>query len=151
MNLKILNSKEKKNILKILEDQYGISQKLEYAFLVNKEGRIYIVTNEISKIILESLNVNSLGVYFGEVYEGSVRLSIEGSQIIGKIAKKNIVDLSEKELEIWVKRGDIAIEKSFEGFVIVRNGNDFYGCGKTKGEKLINYISKSRALKVLNG
>lgn len=150
MNLKILNSKEKKNIINILKEQYGFEGKLDYVFLMNKKNKIYVVTSEISGIDIDQLKINSLGIYFGELYKGSVRLSIEGSQIVGKYASKNVLEISDDELQDWIKGLDIQCTKEFLGFVVVKNKNDFYSCGKTKEGKLLNYLPKVRTLKVIN-
>ncbi len=150
MQLKILNSKEKKNLLNILREQYGFYKEMDYVFLVNKKNKIYIVVRDIERLSLEKMRVNSFGIYFGELYNDSVRLSIEGSQIIGMNASKNVFLLSDEELEKWIKGQDIETEKEFKGFAIVKHKNDFYASGKTSKGKLLNYIPRARALKVLN-
>jgi len=50
--LKILNSKEIKEILKLIEDQWNAKLKLNHAFLKNNKNRIFIVNKDISKIDL---------------------------------------------------------------------------------------------------
>lgn len=149
-NLKILNSKEKKEILKILKDQFGFTRKLDYVFLMNKKNKLYVVTPEISKVDFDRLRVNSFGIYFGELYRESLRLSLEGSQIIGPRASKNVVLLSDADLEQWVKGLDMATTEDHEGFVLVAHHKDFYASGKTKNGKLLNYLPKARSLRVVN-
>jgi len=150
VKLKILNSKEKKNIMNVLKEQYGFDKNLDYVFLMNKKNKIYVVTKNISQIDFDSLNINSFGIYFGELYNNSVRLSIEGSQIIGKHATKNVFELSKEQLELWIKGNDIETSQVFEGFVVVKYEKDFYASGKTSRGKLLNYVPRARALKVLN-
>ncbi len=148
---KILNSKEIRSITRTLEEHYGIKNlKLDYGFLINKDNKIYLVNKDFSKIDQEGLKINSVGLYFAEYRKGFVRLSIEGSQIIGKLATKNIANLNEEELNDWVTGKDLVYgEADFEGFVIIKNNNDFFGCGRYKDGAVFNYISKDRRIKAL--
>ena len=149
-NLKILNTREKKNILSILKDQYGFDRKMDYVFFINKKNKIYIATPDIAKIDFDKLKVNSFGIYFGELYKESLRLSVEGSQLIGPYATKNVVELDESEIAEWVKGLDIPTTAQFNGFVVVKYKDDCFACGKTKEGKLLNYLPKARSLKVVN-
>jgi NOL1/NOP2/fmu family ribosome biogenesis protein len=86
-------------------------------------------------------------LYFAETGDDRVRLSIEGSQIIGKIATKNILEVDEETAKKWIKGGDIPSEQEFEGFVIIKNGSDFLGCGKYRQKTILNFIPKARRIK----
>ena len=77
---------------------------------------------------------------------GELRLSIEGSQLIGKAAKKNVVEISDCQVKKWLFGNDIEIGTACEGFVIVRNKNDFLGTGKIKDGVLLNFIPKTRRI-----
>ena len=48
--LKILNNKEIKKILELIELQWGAKLKLEYGFLKNNKNRVFIISKDISKI-----------------------------------------------------------------------------------------------------
>ena len=89
-DLKILNSREVKEIYAKIEEQWGCRLKLDYGFLQNSKNRVFIVTKEISRIDLDKIKFNSIGIYFCEIDKVGLRLSIEGAQIIGKNATKNI-------------------------------------------------------------
>ena len=161
-NLKIMNSREKKRILEMLNEQfgYGENEKMNYAFLFNeKEQKIFLVTPDVSKIDLGALHVNSIGVYFGQVYKGSIRLSIEGSQLIGNKASKNILELEESQRTSWLKGEDLDIKKDvkqasdaieynslLDGFYLIKSGEDFIGTGKMTDSKLSNFVPKARRL-----
>jgi NOL1/NOP2/fmu family ribosome biogenesis protein len=142
--LKILNSKEIKEILRLIEKQWNAKLKLNYAFLKNNKNRIFIVNKDISKIELEKLRINSIGMYFCEIDQQGIRLSIEGSQIVGPKAAKNTVEITEQQAKQWLKGEDLEIEESYEGFVIIKHNNDFLGTGKYKLGKVLNYVNKSR-------
>jgi len=149
-HLKILNSKETKRILKLLQQQFGFEEKLDFVFLVNNKDRVYVVNRDIEKVELEKLRINALGLYFGTFINGELRLSIEGSQLIGSKAKKNILDIDDKEFEMWLKGEDFEVSNKLKGFVIVKHKNDFVGCGKIKDGTLLNYVPKARRLIVVN-
>ena len=88
--LKILNNKEIKEIYGMIENQWGAKIKLDCGFLKNNKNRIFIVSKDIAKIDTSKLRLNSVGMYFCEIDDKGIRLSIEGSQIIGSKATKNV-------------------------------------------------------------
>tara|TARA_Y100000310_G_scaffold341964_1_gene443103 strand:- start:1585 stop:2037 length:453 start_codon:yes stop_codon:yes gene_type:complete len=142
--LKILNTKEIKEILKLIEDQWDAKLKPDYAFLKNNKNRIFIVNKDISKIELEKLRINSIGMYFCEIDNLGIRLSIEGSQIVGPKAEKNTVEITEQQVKQWLKGDDLEVDENYDGFVIIKHNNDFLGTGKYKENKILNYVNKSR-------
>ena len=145
--LKILNKKEIKQVLNLIEKQWGAKLKLDYGFL-KKDNRIFLINKDISKISLEKLRINSIGLYFCEIYNG-IRLSIEGSQIIGPKATKNVVDIDYEQAKKWMKGEELKIEKdNYSGFVIIKYNDDFLGNGKYKDGKIINYVAKERRIAV---
>ena len=81
MRVAVLERKERKEFLKLLETQFGIASKLDFAFFKSEKDRIYAVSKEVGNLDLTNIRVNSLGVYVGEISHGEARLSIEGSQM----------------------------------------------------------------------
>ena len=148
--LKILNKKEIKEILEMVEKQWDAKVKLDYGFLRNNENRIFIIAKDISKIDLSRLRLNSIGMYFCEIDKHSIRLSIEGSQIIGPNAAKNIVELNEDETKKWFKGEDLEKQcKDCSGFVILKHNKDFLGNGKYANGKILNYVGKTRRVNAI--
>ncbi len=145
-NLKILNSKEKRNILDNLKEQFQYNLDMPYTFLMNSEEKIFLVTQDLAKIDLEQLRVNNIGLYFGKKEKDGIRLSIEGSQIVGKNAQKNVLELTEEETMRWFRGLEISVEKDIPGYLLLKNKNDFIGCGKCKNGKIINYVEKGRRI-----
>ena len=148
--LKILNSREIKEILRLIEDQWGAKIRMDYGFLSNNKNRIFIISREISKIDISNLRLNSVGMYFCEVDNLGIRLSIEGSQIVGPKATKNAVELDEDETKRWLKGEDL--EKNCgncSGFVILRHRNDFLGNGKYANGRILNYVAKTRRVNAI--
>lgn len=145
-NLKILNKKEIKRILNQIEDQWGFNEEMDCAFLENEKGKVYICNKEIFDLDLSKLKINSFGIYFADTAE-EIRLSIEGSQIIGPSSSKNIVELDDDESKRWLSGEDIEKETGSEGFVLIKHGQDFLGTGKaTDDKRILNFVPKNRRL-----
>lgn len=121
---------------------------MDYNFLKNKKGKIYIIRKEISKIDLSRLRINSIGMYFAEIKNNEIRLSIEGSQIVGPKANRNVLELNEKEAKEWLAGEDLFIKEkeNFNGFVITKYKKDFLGCGRYRNRKVINFVGKGRRI-----
>lgn len=144
----ILNSREVKKILNWLKQQYGIKDlKIPQAFLKSSNDRIYLISKKISELETEKLRINLIGMYFAKEEKNGIRLSIEGSQLIGSKASKNFIELNEKQVSDWTKGMDIEINADVEGFVIIKHSNDFYGVGNYKEGKILNYVPKERRIK----
>ena len=148
--LKILNNKEIKEIYKLIEKQWGAKIELDYGFLKNNKNKIFVINKDIAKIDMSKLRLNSVGMYFCEIDSRGIRLSIEGTQLLGSKATKNIVELNEEETKKWLKGEDLEKEcKYCSGFVILKNKNDFLGNGKYSNGKILNYVGKTRRVNLL--
>jgi len=145
--LKILNAKQIKIIRQKILEQWGADFKTDFAFLISSKNKIYIVSRDISKICYEKLNVDVVGLYFGEIMKnGELRLSIEGSQLIGSKATKNVVEISDEDVRKWLFGENIKTESKCSGFIILKNKNDFLGTGKIKENEIINFVPKIRRI-----
>ena len=143
--IRILKSKEVKALRKLLEKQWGFGEKPDYAFLM-KEDEIFVVNREIGEIPLERLNIYSLGLKFGEIKKGDLVLTIEGSQLVGPKAKKNVIELSAKEANAWIKGVSVRNNSNLEGYVLIKSENDFIGTGRIFEGKVINLIPRPRLI-----
>lgn len=143
--LKILNTKQIKSIKKAIKKQWNADVELDYAFLMNEKGKIFIVNRKIGSMDFSKLNINNLGLYFGELKVTDLRLSIEGSQMIGPFARKNIISIDNKQAEEWMQGDDIDVKnKDVQGFIIIKHSKDFLGSGKHKKGRILNYVPKER-------
>lgn len=144
-----LNSKEIKKISAGLEDNFGCKFDFKgYGVCINSKNKLYIVNREIAGINLDYFVINSTGLYFGEKKEdGSIRLSIEGAQLVGKDASKNIIELNDDDAFKFFRGHDIEGDFSYKGFVIVKRGEDILGCSCVKNGKLLNFLPKERRIK----
>ncbi len=146
-NYDFMGSRELKEFFKLIEKQYGKVPELfeKLAFIRGKE-RIHIITRDIDAIDMKNLRINSMGLYIAEVKNGQLRLSIEGSQLIGPSATKNVCELDKEQLKEWFKGNDLKAEGAYEGFVILKHGKDYIGSGKYKEGLIMNYVPKARRL-----
>jgi NOL1/NOP2/fmu family ribosome biogenesis protein len=144
--LKILNKKKIKEILSKLDNQYGFKDKLDYAFFMNPKGKIFLLSKKFGELETD-VHINSLGLYFGTIKGSEIRLSVEGSQLIGPKAKKNVISLDNEELREWLRGEDLM--KEGDDFVLVKNKKDFFGCGKVINNKLLNFVPKEKRIDVI--
>jgi len=149
-NIRILNKKEVKQILNLIEKQFDAKLSIDYVFLKTEKEKIYLINKDISKLDLSKLRINSIGSYFGELKVNELRLSIEGSQLIGPKSKKNVLELNDGEMREWMQGNDLEKEGNFPGFFIIKHKDDFLGCGKWRNGKVLNYIGKARRIKVIS-
>lgn len=142
-----MNSKEVRGIRTMVKEQWGCDFPFDGGFLEGKDGDIFLISRDVEKLDLQGLNVESLGLYFGQVRNDELRLSIEGSQVIGKAASRNVLEVGGDEFAQWISGNDL--EKDYagcSGYVIVKRGTDFIGCGKCKDGRILNFVPKARRL-----
>ncbi len=151
--LKILNQKEKKEIEEKLSEQFGIKNIPGIIAMRGKE-RLFLFSGSLNEKDIKSLEeivvIERIGVYFARLIQDSVKLSIEGTQILKDQIEKNIFELSKSQAEEWMKGQDLQIKTGKRGFFVIKYKDDFLGCGKASQEKIGNFIPKSRRLRIKN-
>ncbi len=146
-NYSFMASRELKVFFKMIEQQYGkIPTLFDKAAFIRGKEKIHIVTRDIEKIDLKNLRINSIGLYIAEVKNEQLRLSIEGSQLIGPSATKNVCEIDDEQIKKWFKGEDIKVNEEYEGFVILKHNNDYVGSGKYKEGHILNFVPKARRL-----
>jgi len=129
-------------MLDLIEKQFGVTIDLSYEI---RNNRVWVMSREVKNTTFE-IPISSKGVYFGYIEHNGIRLSIEGSQIIGKLAKKNVLEFNEKEMHEWFN--GMAIEKECDpGYLIIKYKEDFIGCGKSNGKTIWNSVPKERRIR----
>ncbi len=149
MNYNILNSKEKKEVSKAIESQWGISALPDYVFLEKRDGKLFIINREVELILGKRIFIDAMGIYIAEFNRerGEIRLSIEGAQLLFPHATKNVVEIDDSAARRWLKGEDIDVKKGdYSGFVIVRSGNDILGSGKYRDGTVLNFVPKTRRI-----
>ena len=146
--MKILNKKAIKEILALIKGQWSSSIDLDYAFLKDKDNKIYLINKEFASLPLERLRINKIGLYFGQILNNELRLSIDGSQLIGPKAKKNILEITPEQTRAWLRGEDLTTDKKLKGFVLIKHNKDFFGTGKFKAGIVLNFVPKGRRIKI---
>ncbi len=156
---------DKKQLLKQLQNQFKTKDLKEYfqdkSFLLSNKDKIYLLTTTLINDILSAkldklLNIQNLGVYFARKQDQHLRLSPEGSQLVGPLAKINILEIDNNQTNLWFRGFDIQLTKTQKDelnpqgpYIILKNKEDFLGCGKFTGDKILNFLPKERRIKRL--
>lgn len=145
--MNFLKSKERKQFANAIEKQWGrCPEMIRSKFLVKSgKDRIYLVNTEYDTVDLNGIRINNVGLYIAEE-KGELRLSIEGSQLVGPEATKNVLEIDDESRKQWFMGEDLHVPGDFEGFVILKHGKDFIGSGKYKEGKILNFVPKTRRL-----
>ncbi len=156
-----MKRKEASSLLEQIGEEYGCDAKIllidRYVFFISDKNKVYIINEELKDIDTQTLRINSFGLYFCEINRGKIRLSIEGSQIIGPIATKNVTEFDDVTAKKWIMGEDIEEwTEETKGFTIIKHNvkaandkimTDFLGCGKYKEQRILNFIPKQRRIK----
>ena len=135
---------------RILKKNYGVEFNFkEFNVYQNKEGKIYLVSKGIDRKMVEK-SIRA-GLYFGKIKRNEkIQLSVEGAQLIGGDAKKNVVVVDKKNLLRFMEGFDVVPRKLIEceehNFVLVTNGRDFFGCGLLAEGKVRSLVPKGRRI-----
>ena len=150
--IRFLTAKESRELLDSVHEQWGAECHFllgEFAMVRSSKDKIYLVSRGVQNIDLTVLRMDSLGMYFAEVRDNNLRLSIEGAQLVGPFATKNIVELTKEELTQWLKGEDVQKKGDWKEFVILKHGKDIVGSGKYSEGIIYNFVPKVRRVKEL--
>ena len=150
--MKFLTSKEKKELLNKIIAIYECNNFIENAVvaLSGKEEKIWLMSREVAEFDYGNLRLNSAGIYFGRFDNEKLRMSIEGAQIVGKSAKKNLAIISQEDAQNFIRGQDLLAEKEIsceEGQnVIVLSESTILGVSKYKSGSLLSVLPKNRKI-----
>jgi NOL1/NOP2/fmu family ribosome biogenesis protein len=156
MKLHILNKNEKEKIESLLRQQFGSRVSIPGILVKRGAERIFIFQGDYTKKDIENLEewtqIERVGLYFAKSFidrqgQEHIRLSIEGSQILGEQITENIFELDDKLVQNWMQGEDLQIKTGKKGFLAMKYKKEFLGTGKASEEKISNFIPKSRRLK----
>jgi NOL1/NOP2/fmu family ribosome biogenesis protein len=148
--LKILSNKEKEEIEKKLNSQFGIKTIPGMIVQKGKERLFLLTTNFNAKEIRKIENTSFIeraGVYFAKIMRDKIRLSIEGTYLLKDQITKNIHELTKEESKQWMMGQELPIQTGKKDFLVIKYKEDFLGCGKASELKIGNFIPKQRRLK----
>ena len=133
----------------MLNNQFGITD-LPYLFLQFGKEKIRVYSGNLAKEDLANLDKNArienMGLYLAKVQPDGIRLTIDGVQLVKDQITKNIMEINDDQADQWLKGNDLDI-KAEPAFKILKNNNEFLGCGKSTGDKITNFVPKERRVK----
>jgi len=152
MNIRLIKSSEKKEILNKLNNNYGITS-LPFLLIESGKEKVRGYTGHLSKEEILDLTriakVEVIGLYlFKKEKDNELRLSFEApaNKEIQKQLSKNTIELNEEQSKSWMKGNDIEVPCQ-EGYVVLKHKDDFLGCGKSNGKIIFNHVPKDRRVR----
>ena len=146
-----LEDNSRKNLLQELESIYGIPPEIfnDYEFVVQgRMQKIWVVKSAVKRFSLFNLKPVYYGMYFAKKDKTGLRLTMNGAQVFGKAATKNIVDVSKQQYLGYLAGENITDIKleGLEGYVLLQHNNQIFGCGKVFGDGILNFVAKTKRL-----
>jgi len=151
-----LNSKARKAFYSLLRETYGIPADWEFDGIIFKseKNKYYLLHRKFIDVSEKNLRTRLLGIYIAEVNNyGEIRLSFEGSGIVGPHATKNVLELTQEQMKSVMSGEDFEIEGEFAQYQILLfkdSMNHYLGCAKIKNGVLLNFVPKSRRVNFEN-
>ena len=135
-----LRKREVDTIKDLLLENYGFVMPKSWMLYYLGKEKVWVLKEEFFNLPLEKFNVETMGFYLCHFEHDIFRLSIQGAQIVGETATKNILDISLKDAWELLRGFDIDKEThivvdNFEELMGVCN---FWTVGIKSGEKLAN-------------
>lgn len=147
--MKIIKSNEKKKILQQLNEQFGI-QKMPHLLLRFGKEKIRAFSGNLSSNELLTLDANLrieyAGVYTAKQQADGIRLTIDGLSLFKEQITKNILEVTDEQAQEWFKGQDLLIQLE-NTFKILKYKDELIGCGKSTGERIVNFMPKERRIK----
>jgi NOL1/NOP2/fmu family ribosome biogenesis protein len=150
--MKILDKEEVESIERTVEKNYGTEVNLR-KFLVLKtfEEKIWLVTKDLMGIDFDKLQINSIGMNFGKLKRNDkINLTVEGSQMVGAKATKNICILNEVNAQKFMQGSDVKPDKEINcechNFSIIKFGEDILGSSLLTEDGIKNLLPRSRRI-----
>ncbi|MBI2448701.1 hypothetical protein HYV49_00200 [Candidatus Pacearchaeota archaeon] len=143
--MEILSIKKTQEITRILKDIYGLE--LGGIFLLSGSNKIRYFEGDIDiksiNNLFKNINVESVGIYFGKLFNGEIRLSFDSANLFKDRIMKNIIEISKEEMDLWFK-GNSLHKDAKDGFYIIKHGKDIIGCAKLSNSTIYNYVPKEK-------
>lgn len=141
----VLNARERRAMNAELAARFGGAPDFE-VLLQNREGKLFAGSADLGRVDFSRLRIEGVGLAIGRRQADGLRLSIEGSQLVGPHATANILELDEAGLSAWLAGEDVALPGE-DGYFLLRADADFVGCAKRKNDVLLNAVPKTRRLR----
>ena len=150
MQVKKMSEEEVEGLKRIIEKNYGCNIDFSsYDCYITKRNEVFITIKNLEEELIKK--VSYFGFYFGKLKRNEkIQLSVEGSQIVGKIASKNIAILNDENISRFMEglecEWENLINCETNNFVLIKHGEDFFGCGILRENKIESLIPKARRI-----
>lgn len=147
--MEFIKTNQKKEILEKLKEEFGI-EALPYLLIKIRENEFRGYTGSLSKDEISKLNtevrIDKIGIPLFEIQEEGIKLEFDSLTILKPT--KNIIELTDKQTEDWLRGKDIEImlEKK-EKFIVLKNKGNFLGCGRYSNNRISNSVPRERRIK----
>ncbi|MEM5812889.1 MAG: hypothetical protein QW480_01235 [Candidatus Aenigmatarchaeota archaeon] len=153
MNIRKIDAEEIENILNYFEERFGIKKEIfsKYNFYKTSK-KVWIANKSLEHANLDGITFESLGMHFATINKKrkTFKISTDASQIFGRFATKNIVEINDEKL-IDVLRGFDLINfesEAEDGYVLLKYKEHILGVGLKNKNFIKNMIPKERRLKI---
>jgi len=152
-SLRILDKNEIIKLQEIIDKNYKSGFELkDFGVMLGSEEKIWLAARDVFTFDFSKLPVNSIGMNFGKLKRNDkMRLTIEGSQLVGKNAEKNVAVVADERAENFLHGEGVdvlqAIDCEEHNFVIVKTESGIIlGIALFAEGKLKNLLPKSRRI-----
>jgi NOL1/NOP2/fmu family ribosome biogenesis protein len=128
----------------LLEHQFGVKRQPACRLLRSGQYRIRIISQNAYELVSQMPRVEMAGLYVGECRPNGIRLSLDGAQLFGPQAVRQVLPLAADQAAAWLRGESAEVESSQTGYVIVTHDSDILGCGSLSGNRLHNFLPKDR-------
>lgn len=148
---KVYNAREKKRLAEIFKEDFGMDYDFRNEVIIETgKSKLWIASKGYAPFINIPYRVETIGLYFAQTDKnGELRLSTEGAILLGRYATKRVIEINKEQREYWIRGINFDFETKEKGFVLLKYGNDFVGCGKATGNIMLNHVPKERRIKRL--
>jgi len=151
MQIEKMSNEEKRELEGIIQKNYGTKIKFREVLLKTKKGKIWMFYEDFPEVWWKKLRINSVGLYLGKLKRNyKIKLSLEGAQIVGKYAEKNIIEVDEDELKRFLSGENIEkfypVNAERNNFVLVKHKDDIVGVGILRDGYVENLLPKIRRI-----
>ncbi len=144
LEMRFLNSRERKHFFAALKEQYGYEGSTEYLVFENGQNKFYLLNQSAAVIDWDGVRPKHAGLYVANQMHEELRLTMDGAQLLSNDCSHEKIVLTGEQQEQWMRGEDVATEQEDTPFSIVMCGEDVLGCGKIKDGYLLNYVPKGR-------
>ncbi|GEM_PF-1467465 len=140
-----ISNEEQQEVPKKINSYYGSSFSTDFILfkkIEKNDEKIFVYSGSF----IPKLPIEWIGLHFATICPDGIYLSIEGAQVIGKTATKNVLDIDREQVNELMNGRDLAYVRNLHGYIIIKNNKDIIGVCRVKENKIMNMIPKSRRL-----